>query len=290
MSANTVQSKRHRSKTIVVTAILIMALAYTMLPLYYLVIAATKNERDLATTFGLWLADDFSLWENVSGIFTYDGGIFLRWLTNTLWYSATSAVVATMLAAMAGYALAKFAFSGREAVFRIILGSVMIPQTALVIPLFLLMAKVGMINTPWAVIVPSMVFPLGVYLMRIYADEGIPNELIEAARIDGASELRIFFTVGCRLMAPGLVTVLLLSFVSSWNNYFLPLVVLNTPDSQTLTVGLTNWFAIAAGGQSSESLFTMIIAGALISLLPIIAAFLLLQRYWQSGITAGSGK
>ena len=124
----------------------------------------------------------------------------------------------------------------------------MVPTTALAIPTYLLFAKVGLVNTPWAVILPSLVSPFGLYLMRVYAEDAVPDSLIEAARIDGAGEARIFFRIALRLLAPGLVTVLLFTLVATWNNYFLPLIMLNDPSLYPITVGLASWAAQAAGG------------------------------------------
>jgi multiple sugar transport system permease protein len=191
---------------------------------------------------------------------------------------------------MAGYIFAKFRFPGRTVVFAIILGSIMVPGTALAIPLYLLLSKVGLINTPLAVILPSLVSPFGVYLMRIYAEQALPDEILDSARVDGAGEIRIFWSVALRILAPGFVTVLLFSFVGTWNNYFLPLLVLSKPDLYPLTVGLASWNAQASANGGAQVLYTLVVTGALVSIAPLIAAFLFLQRYWQSGLTFGSLK
>ena len=146
-------------------------------------------------------------------------------------------------------------------------------------------------NTPWAIILPSLVSPFGLYLMRVYARGRGPGQLIEAARIDGAGEFRIFFQVALRLLAPGFVTVLLFTLVATWNNYFLPLIMLNDPHLYPVTVGLAHWAATqrAAGGASGD-LLPLVITGSLLSIIPLVAAFLMLQRYWQSGLGAGGVK
>src|SRR5262249_39141798 len=144
-------------------------------------------------------------------------------------------------------------------------------------------------DTPWAVIVPSLVSPFGLYLMWTFATAAVPKELPESARVDGAGEFRIFFQVSLPLLAPGIVTVLLSNVVATWNNYFLPLIMIRNPDWYPLTVGLTSWNdqAATAGG---EVIFNLVITGSLLTIIPLIAAFLLLQRYWQSGLAAGSVK
>lgn len=273
-----------------VTGLLALFTLYTLIPLIYVILASTKDEQDLFSTFGFWFGERFSLIDNICSLFTYQGGIYWTWMWNTIWYSVVSAIGAGFTSAAAGYAFSKFNFVGKGFWFAALLGSVMVPSTALVIPLFLMMTEVGLVNTPWAVILPHLVFPLGVYLMRIFADEGVPNELLEAARLDGANEFYIFFAVGLRLMGPGLVTVLLLAFTSSWNNFFLPLVVLNSTQYFPLTVGLAGWYETANQATTGASLYSVVMVGALVSIIPIILAFLLLQRFWRGGITMGSVK
>ena len=146
-------------------------------------------------------------------------------------------------------------------------------------------------NTPWAVILPSLVNPLGIYLMRAYAADSVPESVLEAARIDGAGELSIFFRVALPMTVPGFITVFLFSLVSTWNNYFLPLVMLNNPSLYPITVGLAQVNATAnnAGG-GSQALFSVVVTGSLVSIIPLVVAFLLLQRFWQSGLSSGAVK
>lgn len=274
---------------IVITGLLLVFLTYSLLPLFYLIVSATKDGSALFASFGLWFSS-FDLFANLSGVFTYDGGVFINWLWNTAYYSVISAVGASFVATIAGYSFAKFRFRGRTLLFAVILGSIMVPPTALVIPTYLLLSKVELINTPLAVILPSLISPFGVYLMRVYAEQSVPDDLLDAARVDGAGELRIFWSVALRVLAPGFVTVLLLSFVTTWNNYFLPLVVLNDPNLYPLTVGLASWNDLASGGGGAQNLYPLVITGSLVSVVPIILAFLFLQRYWQGGLTFGSLK
>ena len=205
-------------------------------------------------------------------------------------YSFVSAIGAALLAAMAGYGFAKFAFRGKELLFWFVLGSVMVPTTALAIPTYLMFSKIGLTNNPLAIILPSLVSPFGIYLMRIYAEASVPSELIEAARIDGAGEFHIFRRIAFRLLGPGFVTVLLFTFVATWNNYFLPLVMLSEPKWYPLTVGLAQWNDQANASGGATSAFNLVITGALISVVPLIIAFVFLQRYWQSGLGTGGVK
>ena len=273
----------------VLTIALLACAAYFLLPLAWLVIASTKSNSDLFSTFGLWFAH-FNLVGNLRDVFTFQGGIYISWLRNTIFYAVTSGVGAAALATAAGFAFAKLRFPGGNALFAIVLGAIMVPLTALAIPTYLLFSKVGLTNTPWAIILPSLVSPFGVYLMRIYAADAIPDSLLESARIDGASEARIFFSVALRLLAPGFVTVLLFALVTTWNNYFLPLIMLNSPQYFPLTVGLAQWQSTSAAGSGSQALFSMVITGSLVSIIPLVVAFLFLQRYWQSGLATGSVK
>ena len=266
-----------------------LVLVYTLVPLLWLVVNATKDQNGLFDSFGLWFADDFNLWDNISRTLTYDDGVFVRWFLNTLLYVAAGAGGATVLAVLGGYALAKYQFPGRRAVFAVVIGAVAVPGTALAVPTFLMFSNMGLTNTPWAVIIPSLVSPFGLYLMWVFAAEAVPTELLEAARVDGSGELRTFFRIALPLLMPGTVTVLLFSMVATWNNYFLPLIMIKDPDWYPLTLGLNAWNAQAqtAGG---EAVFDLIVTGSLLTIVPIVAVFLLLQRYWQSGLAAGSVK
>jgi multiple sugar transport system permease protein len=273
---------------------MVLMLIYTMLPLAWLLISSTKNSSDLFSSFGLWFGHGFHLFDNVHAVVTYDGGIYLRWFVNTLLYAVVGAGGAAIIAALGGYALAKYDFRGRRLLSALVLGAITIPGTALAVPTYLLFSRVGIVNTPWAVLIPALASPFGLYLMRVYAADAIPDELLEAARIDGAGEIRTFFTVSLRLLAPGFVTVLLFALVATWNNYFLPLIVLSDPDWFPLTVGLAHWNSLASGaagsGATTVSFYPMVITGSLLAIVPLVVAFLLLQRFWQSGLAAGSVK
>jgi multiple sugar transport system permease protein len=257
---------------------MLAAMAYFALPLFWLIVASTKQTSDLFSGFGLWFADENHFVDNVKQLFeirTLDGGTYLVWLRNSFLYSVTSALIAALTAAAAGYGFAKFAFRGREAMFWLILGCVMVPTQALAVPTWLLFAEVDLTNSPLSIILPCSVSPFGVFLMRIYAERAIDSSLIEAARLDGAGEWRIFRSIGFRLLAPGMVTVMLFAFVQTWNNYLLPLLMLSESKWYPLTIGLTQ-----IGYES--------IVGSLIAIIPMIVAFVLLQKFWQSGLAAGS--
>jgi multiple sugar transport system permease protein len=197
---------------ILATAFMFVCAVYFLLPAWWLVVSSTKGPSTLYASEGFWFRQ-LHLVSNLTGLFRYDNGIYWHWLVNTLMYAGLGALCATLLASAAGYALAKYEFRGRQLVFSVILGGVLVPGTALALPLYLLMSKVSLTNTYWSVFLPSIVSPFGVYLARVYAAAAIPDDLIEAGRIDGASEVRIFAAVGLRIMAPALVTMFLFQFV-----------------------------------------------------------------------------
>jgi multiple sugar transport system permease protein len=269
-------------------AMLVMVICtfYFLVPIWWLFVAATKSRDQFTTTAPLFFAD-FNLFENIGNLATYRDGVFFRWMLNSVVYAGAGAAIATLLATMAGYAIAKYAFRGRETAFNVILGGVLVPATALALPLFLLFSQLGLTNTFWSVFLPSLVSPFGVYLARIYASSSVPDEIMEAARIDGAGEVRTFFTVATRLMAPAMVTIFLFQFVSIWNNFFLPLIMLRDEGLFPVTLGLYVW-----NTQVSQipEIRAYVIIGALLSIIPLIIAFLGLQRFWRNGLGSGGLK
>jgi multiple sugar transport system permease protein len=281
---------RDKRRSTLLTVVMWVCVLYFIVPILWLFISSTKDNSDLFTSFGLWFGDDFNLFGNIVDVFTYKDGIYGRWALNTVFYAGVSAIGASLLATMAGYAFAKYRFPGDKVLFSITLGAIMIPLTALAIPTYLLFATAGITNTPWAVILPSLVSPFSVFLMRVYAADAVPDSLIEAARMDGAGEFRIFWQVGIRLLGPGIVTVMLFTLVATWNNYFLPLIMLNSGNLLPLTVGLAQQQATSAAGGGAQALFSTVITGSFISIIPLIIAFLYLQRFWQTGLATGGVK
>ena len=273
--------------TILVTGILVVVAVYFLVPVYWVIIAATKTTADLFATNGFWFAPEFALWSNLADVLTYDGGIFVRWFLNSVFYAGVGALLATYFAAAGGYALAKYKFRGREAVFGAVLGGVLVPGTATALPLFLLFSQLGLTNTYWSVLLPSLVSPFGLFLCRIYADATIDDALLEAARIDGAGEIRIFHSVGLNVLTPALVTVFLFQLVGIWNNYFLPLVMLSDTELYPITLGLNNWLSQV---NRLPEFYQLTTGGVLLSVIPLAIAMIVLQRFWRGGLTEGSVK
>lgn len=264
---------------------------YSLLPYAWLIINATKTQRDFASTFGLSFGSKFALWENIVQVFTYHDGIFQKWCINSIFYTVIGSIVSTMLATMAGYALAKLSFSGKKIVLLVILGAISVPGMALAIPQFLLFSKMGITNTMLAVFIPSFVSPFGVYLMWIFSSQSVPTGILEAAEIDGAGPFYTFFKISMPLLAPAFVTVFLFAFVSIWNNFFLPLVMLKDSSLYPLTLGLYQWNLMGnSAGGTGEMIQNLVLTGSLITILPLIIAFLSLQKYWQSGLALGAEK
>ncbi len=272
-------------------AMLIMGVftLYFLTPIWWLLTTSTKTVGEITSTAPLWFTANSAgtLFSNLGELFSYGDGVFGRWLLNSLLYAGVGALIGTLIAAMCGYALAKYEFKGREAIFNVVLSGVLVPATALALPLFLIFSQVGLTNTIWAVFLPSLVSPFGVYLARIYAAASVPMELLEAARLDGSGEIRTFFTVSTRLMAPALVTIFLFQFVAIWNNFFLPLIMLRDQTLFPVTLGLYAWNSQIS---AVPELRPLVIVGALVSILPLIIAFLSLQRFWSNGLGAGSVK
>ncbi|OJX96183.1 MAG: ABC transporter permease [Micrococcales bacterium 73-15] len=260
---------------------------YSVAPVWWLIVNSTKNRRDLYNTNGLWFGE-MNLAENLSQIVTYQGGIFFRWMGNTILYAAGGAIVATAIAIAAGYSVSHFGYPGRRLALGVLIGSFLIPSTLITVPLFIMFSRLGIVDTMWAVLIPLFISPFGVYLCKVYADGSVPTELLEAARLDGASELRTFTQIVVPLMRTAGATVFILLFVGNWNNFFLPLTMLRGSDKWTLAVGLYSWFANKADSVADRT--TLTITGALISVIPLAIVMLAMQRYWRTGVAMGALK
>jgi multiple sugar transport system permease protein len=279
-------SRQSAPSTVIRYGLLIIAAAYFAGPLLWLFIAASKSAGSVAST-PAWSLNGFQLLTNLQALFARDGGVYLHWAGNSVVYSIAGSLVGTLVAGMAGYYISMFRFRGRDALFGLVLAGVLVPSTALALPLFLLFAQVNLTDTFWAVFLPSIVNPFAFYLSRLAADSSVPVEVIESARVDGAGELRIFFSIASRLMLPGLVTVFLTMFVGIWNNFLLPVVMLNSDELYPLTLGLYTW---NSQQQMDPSLQQLVLIGSVVSIVPLIIAFVALQRFWQNGLNAGAVK
>ncbi|MEV4736449.1 MULTISPECIES: carbohydrate ABC transporter permease [unclassified Microbacterium] len=262
---------------------LVVATLYFLVPVYWLVVASTKDNTDLASTFGFWFAEP-NLVANYDSLMGWTQGLFWRWVGNSLFYSVSAGVIGTLFAVMAGYAIAKFAFPGKRIAVGIIMAGLLLPVALLTVPLYIEFHALGLTNTVWAIIIPSAVSPFGVFLGMVYAESSVPTELLEAARIDGAGEARIFFTIVLRLLGPAMVTIFLFIFVATWNNFLLPLMMISSQDLKPVTLGLYGMMSYFSPDKGAVML------GALLGVIPLILLFFTLQRYWRSGLAAGAVK
>ncbi|MHB8294846.1 MAG: carbohydrate ABC transporter permease [Acidimicrobiales bacterium] len=271
-------------------AVIVLMAIYFLSPVYWLLISSFKTSSELFSSNGFLPASHFALWSNLVHVFTYGHSEYLYWMGDTILYAVVGGGLATLFAAMAGYAFAKYTFPGRGLFFGLIIGGVLVPVTALALPLYLLFHDLSLVNTLWAVLLPSMVSPFGVYLARIYAARGIPDDVLDAARIDGAGAFTIFRRVVLRLMAPALVTIFLFQFVAIWNNFFLPLIMLTNSHLYPLALGLYDWNSKTQYAGAPPFLYSTVITGALVAVVPLVVAFALLQRYWAGGLAVGAVK
>jgi multiple sugar transport system permease protein len=216
-----------------------------------------------------------------------DSGIYSRWYLNSLLYAVVGAGISAMVSVACGYAFDKYQFRHKEKLFGLVLAAVMVPQTVLALPLYLMASAAGLVNTFWAVFIPVLFNPFGVYLGRIFSQGYVPDEVLEAARVDGAGELTRYVRVALRMLGPGVVTVFLFQLTAIWNNFFLPMVMLSDQKLYPVSLGLYAWNSSAT---VSPEYYPVVIMGSLLAVLPLIIAFLLLQRFWRSGLTAGAVK
>ena len=252
-------------KTLTVV-LLVLVLIYFLFPIYWAIIASTKTPAQMTGSNGMWFAVPLdqlpnAIATNYSKLLGWTRGNFWRWVLNSLIYSGVSALIGTIMACM------------------------LMPAALLTIPQYSIFHTLHLTNTMLSIIIPCCVSPFGFFLGRTYAQSSVPDELLEAARIDGASEARIFFTIVLRLLAPAMVTIFLFLFVATWNNFVLPLMMVSSDTLKPVTLGLY--------GMVSLSTFTdrgALMMGALLGVLPVIVLFLGLQRYWQSGLAAGAVK
>ena len=207
----------------------------------------------------------------------------LQWLLNTVFMAFASLVLTCVCASLGGYVLAKKRFPGKNFIFSLMVAAMALPKQVVLIPLIQQMSFLGLHNTMFAVILPIVGWPFGVFLMKQFS-ENIPNELLEAARIDGAGEIRTFIEVAIPIIKPGIGALAIFTFISSWNDYFLQLIMLNSRTKLTISLGIAKLQSEAATD------FGLIMAGAALSAIPIIIVFLMFQKYFTKGITVGAVK
>lgn len=276
-----------RSHILVLIALGLLAF-YSVAPVWWLIVSSTKTRTDLYQTNGMWFGETNNFFNNLMQMLQYENGIFWAWLGNSFYYAGVGAILCTIVSLGIGYSISKFSYFGRGFVLASIIGSFLIPGALLTLPLFLVFAKVGLVDTVWAVLIPTIISPFGAYLAKVYIDTSVPDELIEAARLDGAGELRIFWSIVMRLMTTGAATIFILIFVTAWNGFFLPLTMLRGSEKWTLTLGLFSMLQKRL--DSAVDLTTLVLMGSLLSVIPLAIFLIATQRFWRSGVTLGAIK
>jgi multiple sugar transport system permease protein len=269
-----------------VNTVVAISVLYTLIPALWLVLAAMKD-RDALFGSDILSLQGFSPLKNLQDLFAMDKGIYGRWYLNSLLYAVGGAAVSALVSIACGYAFDKYPFRHKEKLFGLVLAAVMVPQTVLALPLYLLASGTGVVDTVWAVFIPVLFNPFGVYLGRVFSQGYVPGEVLEAARIDGAGELATYFRLSLRMLGPGVVTVFLFQLTAIWNNFFLPMVMLSNQKLYPVSLGLYSWNSAAT---TSPEYYPVVIMGSLLAILPLVLAFALLQRFWRSGLTAGAVK
>jgi len=249
--------------------LLLLGLLLVAGPFLWMILSSFKSQSELVRVPPTWLPEVWTF-DNYDRLFTQLN--FPRYFFNSVFVAGSVVLANVVFCSMVGYALAKLHFVGKRLVLAIVLATLMVPGSITVIPLFVLMSKVGLVNTYWAVILPFAVGPFGVFLMRQFM-LGIPDDLLEAARVDGASEFRIFWKIAAPLTLPGMAALAIITFLGSWNNFLWPLIVLTDEHMYTLPVALGT-FAI---GQHQAD-YGLLMAGAVVLVLPIVIVFLIFQR------------
>ncbi|GKQ36429.1 carbohydrate ABC transporter permease [Streptomyces sp. A012304] len=267
------------------TITLLLGALYCLLPVAWVVIASTKSGSELFSTFTFLPGTGFA--DNLGDLNAYRDGVYWKWMGNSALYAGLGALLSTCVSAVSGYALATYRFRGREAIFNVLLAGVLMPPIILAIPQYLLLAKADLTDSYWSVLLPQVLSPYGVYLSRVYAAAAVPGDVVEAGRMDGASEWRIFTRIALPMMIPGLVTVFLFQFVAVWNNFLLPFIMLSDDEKFPITLGL---YTLLEQGSNTPALYTLVITGAFLAVIPLVALFLVIQRFWSLDLLSGAVK
>lgn len=276
---------RPRRIALVPTLTLLLGALYCLLPVAWVVIASTKSGSELFSTFTFWPGTGFT--ENLSDLNAYRDGVYWKWMGNSALYAGLGALLSTCVSAVSGYALAVYRFRGRETLFNVLLAGVLMPPVILAVPQYLLLAQADLTDSYLSVLLPQILSPYGVYLARIYAAASVPSDVVEAGRMDGAGEWRIFTRVALPMMLPGLVTVFLFQFVAIWNNFLLPYIMLSDDEKFPITLGL---HTLLEQGASTPALYTLVVTGAFLAVFPLVALFLVVQRFWSLDLLSGAVK
>lgn len=280
-------------KIIAILILIVLAVLF-IFPLYWIVTGAFKTNASINATSpewfpGVWVLDNFTKLftkrtvDHLFGFFGPKGPAAVRWLINTVFMAVTAMVLTCVTASMAGYALAKKRFKGRAVLFTLIVCAMALPKQVILIPLIREMSAIRLYNNIWSVILPTVGWPFGVFLMKQFA-EGVPGEMLEAARIDGAGEARTFTQIVVPMVKPGIGALAIFTFINSWNDYFMQLIMLSSNTNLTISLGIAKLQA------ENATDFGLIMAGATLAAAPILIVFILFQKYFTQGIALGAVK
>jgi multiple sugar transport system permease protein len=287
---------RWLGRTFVVALVAFFTLFF-IIPLVWVLLAPTKSDTELNRLHGessLSFGSFEQLAENWNDLVTFQDGVIFTWLGNSVLYTGVALVITLVVTIPAGYALALTDFKLRRTLLALTLMVMLIPNTALVLPIFLEINALNLVGTPWAVILPFSFFPFGVYLTYIYFSTAMSHELLDAARVDGAGEFMVFWRIAMPLATPVIALVGFFNFVTNWNNYFLPFVMVSGRKSP-VQVGLAELISSTPAFNPTNitsltiSLPQLALA-TLISVAPVLIVFLFSQRFLVSGLTAGATK
>ena len=297
LDQNAFREKFYRYFSMIAVTIIAILFAF---PLYWIITGAFKTGREINSTTPVWFPSEWDLGNFERLMSKRSAPLFdftilgytitgpkvpaaIRWLINTVFMSVSSMLLTCLTAAMAGYVLAKKRFWGRGLVFSLVVCAMALPKQVILIPLLREMSSLGLYDTIWAVIFPIVGWPFGVFLLKQFA-EGIPTEMTEACRIDGASEWRTFTDVMFPMIKPGVGACAIFTFINSWNDYFMQLIMLTSNKNLTISLGIATM-----QGESSTD-YGLLMAGAALASVPIIIVFLVFQKYFTKGITMGAVK
>ncbi len=290
-------NRQNRSAYYFISVILIILLALlSIFPLYWIVTGAFKNSREINSATPVWWPSEW-VKDNFQRLFSKRSApLFeffgirgprvpgaIRWLLNTVVMAVAAMILTCITASMAGYALAKKRFYGQKILFSLIVCAMALPKQVILIPLIKEMSALKLYDTLWAVIFPTVGWPFGVFLMKQFS-EGVPREMLEAARIDGSSEAKTFVEIVVPMIKPGIGALAIFTFINSWNDYFMQLIMLSKSNNLTISLGIATMQA------ENSTDFGIIMAGAALASLPIIIVFLIFQKYFTKGITMGAVK
>ena len=276
---NSVQSKKLTPGKFITNVVLVLLAIFFIFPLYWIITGSFKDPIAVNANPPVWFPTSPTL-NNYERLFQNPA---LRWLGNTVFMAVMAMLLACITASMAGYALAKKRFPGRKLVFSIMICAMALPKQVILIPLLKEMSFFNLHDNIWSVILPTVGWPFGVFLMKQFS-ETIPGEMLEAARIDGAGEVRTFVKIVLPMVTPGIGALAIFTFINSWNDYFLQLIMLSSRNNLTISL------AIAKLQAEMSNDFGLIMAGAALAAIPIIAVFLMFQKYFTQGIAMGAVK